>query len=314
MNRLERNFPQLAQALRVFQAALLETGLASDGIVDDVLCACRQTLAADAAFAACVSPADDGFTLTAASFSDEKAAETILLLLKEIWGDQAAAGIYDADGLCERAPGNAPSLLLRGIFRRDETLGCFGVIGEAGRVWTPEEKHAVRLLGNALRGPVIESHDSLLSKAAQSKPSQRICAVQGRPGQETRTVAVDELIVNVFDSCYLIDLDADAFVVVRRSASLERYLPRKGGYSAIIAEWTAQLVAPEDRERVKEMLSPAFLRRQLREVSSFTVPYVSTRGGWKRHFEAHVVKGDSGDRVHTVIIAFLDQEDVFLQD
>ncbi|MBO4314143.1 MAG: PAS domain-containing protein [Desulfovibrio sp.] len=311
MKRLEKDFPRLAQTLRDFQSALLETGLASDGAIQDVLCACRQGLAAGAAFAVCVPPADDVPALTAASFSDgEPDAEKILLPLKEICRGHPASGIYDADGLCERAPGDAPSLLHRGIFRGKETVGCVGVIGEPGRAWTPGEKHAVRLLGNALRGHVIENHDRLLS--------ERECG-EGRGSrdrleQEKRNVAVDELIVNVFDSCYLIDLDEDAFVVVRRSASLERYIPRKGRYSATIAEWADHLVASEDREQVKQMLSPAFMRSRLREVARYSVPYVSTRGGWRRHFEAQVVRGDGGDGVHNVIVAFLDQEDVVRQD
>ena len=122
--------------------------------------------------------------------------------------------------------------------------------------------------------------------------------------QIQRIELIEGLSLN-YDSILYIDLDTDSVVPFRMSLKLKTQFEGRvqaRNYGSVVEDYIVTWVMPEDRNRIREALSPDYIREALKDRRTFFTRFKSLQGGEVQHMELRIVDVKNSGHISQIVM------------
>ena len=122
--------------------------------------------------------------------------------------------------------------------------------------------------------------------------------------QIQRLELIEGLSLN-YDSILYIDLDTDSVIPFRMSVKLKKQFEGRvnaRNYGSVVEDYIVTWVMPEDQARIREALSPEYIREALRDKRTFFTRFKSLQGGEIQHMELRIVDVKNTGHISQIVM------------
>ena len=108
-----------------------------------------------------------------------------------------------------------------------------------------------------------------------------------------------------YESILYVDLDSDSVIPYRMSPKLKTQFEGRvnaRNYGSVVEDYVVTWVHPDDRDRIRQTLSPDYIRYTLMDKRSFFTVFKCLQGGEVQHLELRVVDVKNNGHISQVVI------------
>ena len=122
--------------------------------------------------------------------------------------------------------------------------------------------------------------------------------------QLQRLEVIEGLSLN-YDSILYVDLDTDSVIPYRMSLKLKAMFEGRvqaRNYGSVVEDYVVTWVHPDDQPRMREALSPEYIRETLKDKRTFFTIFKSLQGGEVQHYEIRIVDVKNNGHISQIVM------------